>query len=840
MKISLNWLADYLPENVVADIRSDSKKFAERLTARGLEVEGITDEARAFKNVIVAHLVTRDKHPDSDRLSLCQVNTGSETLQIVCGAQNMKSGDKVVLSMIGAELPNGLKIQKGKIRGVESFGMLCSEVELGLAAESEGIMLLPAEAPVGKPFAEYQNKNDILFELNVTPNRGDCNSHIGIAREVLSLYDLTLQTHEHLVHQVAQRESADKKTSDFVRVSVETDVCKQYSCRVLTGVVVKESPQWLKRRLESIGVRSINNIVDVTNYILFDLGTPLHAFDWGHLKKNEGPTQIVVRQAKSGESIVLLNGETRELTDRNMVIADSNQALAVAGVMGGSASQVTDATTAVLLEAAEFDARSVRKTCKQLGLSSDSSYRFERKIDSRMVSVALDRAALLMADIAGATLASGSVVAQNAGSAALGVPPIRVALAAVNRFLGFSQPLLFTEAESILKSIGFRVLNTASADTFDVEVPSYRNDVHSFEDVAEEILRVKGFDTVPGIVPQLRHFPMSNDLSQKTNQRYQKIAKSKQYLVSAGFCEVVNFAFTRDDTVAAFSKLVVDGEKKQLGRVPLKNPLNEEFATLKSTLLPGVLENYLFAIRHQERDVRLFELRPTFVADTASETGVRETLTLCVVAAGRSLRNGLASQDDTYDFYDIKGILENVLSINRSPTVRMQDLPEALSDASLNLVHPFQSYAIALGKGSCGVIGRIHPEIENKEKLRQPIYFFEIDFGRVLDLGKDKLKVQPISKFPKVERDFSLLAPDVLGVDKVVTTIQKNGRPLLQDVRLVDVYRGEKIPHGLRSLSVAMTFASQEHTLQDVEVDSVCQKVLAALEKELSVVLRTL
>ncbi|MBI3542630.1 MAG: phenylalanine--tRNA ligase subunit beta, partial [Deltaproteobacteria bacterium] len=401
MKISLSWLATYLD---VAPIRADLKGVLGRLTMRGLEVESIHDLSQGFDKVVIAQIETRDRHPNADRLSICKVNTGKETLQIVCGAQNMKAGDKVALSQIGAHLPNGLKIEKGKIRDVESFGMLCSEVELGIADKSEGILILPKDAPVGQPLAPFIGRDDIVFELNVTPNRGDALSHLGVARELASILGQKLKAPEAKLNE-AGGSSADKIKVTLHNPSDAPDLCLQYHGRYIEGVKIKASPEWLQKRLLSIGLRPINNVVDVTNFVLMEYGQPLHAFDYAQVKGG----QIHVRRAKKGEKLPLLDGTEVTLDEQDLVIADGERPVALAGVMGGGNSEVTDKTANILLEAAQFDAASVRKTSRRHQKKSDSSHRFERQVDARAVRAAMDRAAALIVETGGGKAYKGAV-----------------------------------------------------------------------------------------------------------------------------------------------------------------------------------------------------------------------------------------------------------------------------------------------------------------------------------------------------------------------------------------------------------------------------------------------
>ncbi|MEW6057646.1 MAG: phenylalanine--tRNA ligase subunit beta, partial [Bdellovibrionota bacterium] len=703
MKISLNWLADYID---VAPIRADLKGVFEKLTLRGIEVENVSSLAKGFEKVIVASLDAREKHPNSDRLSVCRVNTGSEALQIVCGAQNMKAGDKVALSMIGAELPNGLKIQKGKIRDVESFGMLCSEQELGLADESEGILILPQNAPVGKPLAEFLGRDDVVIELNITPNRGDALSHIGVARELASILGQKVKLPKASVNEIGGN------TSEKVRVALQnpTDrphLCIQYHARYVEGVKIGPSPEWLQKRLQAIGLRPINNVVDVTNFVLMEWGQPLHAFDYSQIKGSH----IQTRVAKENEVLPLLDGTTVTLHPEDLVIADQERAIALAGVMGGGNSEVTETTTALLLEAAQFLPSTVRKSARRHQKHSDSSHRFERQVDARAVTLAMERATQLIVELAGGRALKGVVSQYSPLGEQLvkdQLKTISVSVPAFNQFSGLE--LTKAQVHECLNQLGFTA--KASGDVLVVQVPSYRPDVETQEDVYEEVLRVWGYDKVPVRVPRLDFMPEATSVHESKSKALEKL---KLAFVEQGFSEAVNFAFTSKTSNEEWG-----GPEKGLA-VSLQNPLNEDLTTLKTSLLGGLLDNLLSAVRHQQKDTRLFEVRPVYFRDEKAETGVREEWRVAALASGRSYSHALAARDRVVDFYDFKGVLEVAVENLGVRGLRFMPVDSAKPDARL---HPAQTVQVALGKGPCGVLGRLHPLLESKLKLREPLYWF--------------------------------------------------------------------------------------------------------------------
>jgi phenylalanyl-tRNA synthetase beta chain len=812
MKISLNWLSEYID---VAPIKADPKGVLSKLTMRGLAVESIHDLSKGFEKVVIALVEKRDKHPNAERLSVCQVNTGKEKLQIVCGAANVRAGAKIALSMVGAVLPNGMKIEKSKIRDVESFGMICSESELGLADESEGIIILPDNAPVGEPLAPFLGRDDVVFELDLTPNRGDGLSHIGIARELASILGQRVK-----LPQTAATEAGGDVASK-IKVTLQSESCLQYHGRYIEGVKIGESPDWLKKRLTAVGLRPINNVVDVTNFVLMEFGQPLHAFDCKNVKGGH----IIVRPARAGEKMPLLDDTTVALDPTDLVIADEERAVALAGVMGGGNSEVSDSTTNILLEGAQFAPSSVRRTARRHQKHTDSSHRFERGVDAKAVRAAMDRAAALMVQVAGGKLFKGAVsrYSKEGERLALGEPrAIKLSVDEVNRFLGMT--LSEKDIQDSLLRTGFSV--DKSGAQLVARVPSYRPDVEIVEDVYEEVLRIWGYEKLGTRVPRLEFIP---EPANAVDVRTRQLEKLKLTMAEQGFSEAVNFAFT-----ARASNDRWGGP--QAGRaVGLANPLNEDLTTLKTSLVGGLLDNLLTSVRHQQRDVRLFEVRPVFVKEDASETGVREEWFVTALITGRAYIDALPARDRSVELYDAKGALETAVEAVGARGLRYQAFEGGEADPRL---HPAQCARVALGRGPCGIIGRLHPRLETELKLRQPLYLFEVSLDRMLEVAKTDRKFLPLARFPKVERDLSLLVPAGLSAEKVLSSVQKSGKPLLESVAVVDLYQGDKIPAGTRSVSISFILADPGRTLEDPEVEAATQKILSGLDRDLGVKLR--
>ncbi len=831
MKVSVQWLSDFID---ITPLKTDLSGVLEKLTLRGLEVEAIQDMSAGLAKVVVAQVVEKSAHPNATRLSVCQVNNGKETLQIVCGAQNFKAGDRVALSQVGAVLPNGLEIKVGKIRDVESHGMLCSESELGFAAESEGILILPEAAPVGTPLAQYLGREDTVFTLNVTPNRGDALSILGVARELASILGQQVKA--------PMPKLAEQSVGTTTKLRVQLDEgsgCLQYHGRYIEGVKVGPSPGWMTRRLEACGVRAINNVVDVTNYVLLELGVPLHAFDYDFLSAGVGAVKTIrARLAHAGDKLPLLDGTEAKLVDSDLVIADSEKPIALAGVMGGANSEVGESTTRLALEAAEFHYATVRGAARRHGKHTEASHRYERRIDPLMVARASDRAAALLAEVCGGKVFQGRVSAFAKGHEELirslkdHSVKIPVSVERFNTFVGAAfRP---EEIAQALKAAGFPCEGSAQGNIV-VSPASYRPDVVANEDFFEEALRVIGYDRVVSRMPRLSDNPaVAQAHGSPIVARGRSLQKIRQALATQGFSECVNYGFTS----RARAEDWLPDATLAVKLVTLRNPLNEEFTTMKPTLLGGLFENMVTGLRHQQKDLRLFEMRPVFLTDDKSETGVQEEWRLAVLMTGRAAVSGLAAQDRAADFFDLKGVLESLLDILGARGLRVRELREA-SPGRYPQFHPFQAVELALGPGPCGVLGRVHPAREAAVKARHPVLAFEVSLDRLLDISKGERKYSPLPAFPRVERDFSFVVPDATSAATVVNAVQKLGKPLVEAVQVIDVFAGGSVPPGHRSLTFAVTLGAPDRTLEEQDINAASQKLVAGLQKELGLLLRT-
>ncbi len=804
MRVSYNWLKEYvgnLPEpNVLGRL----------LTMSGTEVESVATLAPAISGVIIAEVLSVAKHPNADRLSLCEVNIGrgSETLSIVCGARNMKPGDKVALARIGAVLPGDFRIKASKIRGVESQGMMCSEKELGLKdpAEAEGIMILPFDTPLGIDLKEALSLNDYMFELGVTPNRADLLSVRGVAREISAL------TKEPLKGKPISLAETGEPVESLVSVSVlDTVACGRYAGCVITGLKVGASPEWLKGRLEAHGVRSINNIVDVTNYVLLEYGQPLHAFD---LDKLSGK-KIVVRRAVDGETITTIDGKTRILDGSMLVIADDASVVALAGVMGGKASEVSDATKNILIEAAWFDPGTVRGASKKIGLSTDSSYRFERGVDFNGVAHALDKAAEMIANLAGGVVAKGmiDVVVQRPD-----IAPIVFRVKRAETILG--AVLDEKECVAIFERLGMRILSSGQG-VITVVPPSWRMDIQTEIDLVEEAARCgkSGYNDIPAS-------PVSARLKRGAPGRHTRIAaRVRAHLAGAGFFEAINYAFVPRE-FAEFPGHQADSV------VALLNPLTEEQAVMRTSLVPSLLDTLKHNLAHKNDDARIFEFGAVFSRDAAQQLPT-ENWRLAGLMHGTRSHNAWNSPKEDVDFYDIKGIVEGLFS-GLLLGGQVTFVPQAAS----SMLHPGKGALVRLDGVDIGYLGQVHPDMATAFDLKRPSFVFEVDVDAMLDAGWTHPDYAAIPRFPESTRDVAFIADEKIPYQEIITLIKEIDTKLIERVELFDVYYGKGIPPGKRSMAIRIVYRASDRTLTNDEVEAIHSKVVSAATDRFGVEVR--
>ena len=797
MNVTLNWLKTYI------DFEFSPSELAERLTMLGVEVEAIKQLGTGLEGVVVGRVTAVGPHPNADKLVLCQVDVGeAEPLQIVCGAPNAREGMFAPVAMIGATLPIGLTIKRAKLRGEVSHGMLCSEKELGLSEDAAGLMELPTGISPGTSLVAALGLDDVMFELEITPNRPDCLSLIGVAREIraetgnpLKIPDVSLSENE-----------AD--IGDMTSVTIDApDLCPRYAARVIQGVKVGESPTWLQQRLESVGVGVINNIVDVTNFVLMEYGQPLHAFDYHKLTEN----RIVVRRATDGEQLTTLDEVARELTTDMLVIADAEKPVAFAGIMGGYDSEITETTCDVLLESAYFNPSSIRATAKSLGINTEASYRFERGADPGAVLAALDRAAQLIAELAGGTVCKGTVdvYPEQQPLTQIQLRPDRV-----NFILGTE--LEAAEMEQILIRLGFDV--KASGDAYRITVPTFRSDITREIDLIEEIARVYGYDNIPTTLPK-GDIPVPA-LDPKTEIR----RCIKRFLLAAGMMEAINYSFSDPN---CFEKIRLASDSPLRDALPLQNPLSPEMSVLRTTLIPGLFENTQHNRNHQINAIALFEIGSVFVRDGDQKEPERVT----GILAGQIGDGVYGNPYRNPDFFDLKGLVEGILEVCGITEY-------ALQKTDVPTFHPGRNAEVLLGDTRVGVFGGAHPEVLENYDLPYKAYLFEFDLEALVDAAVFAKRFEPISIYPKVERDLAIVVDKAVLSDTPIELIYTTGGKWVESVRLFDVYEGEQVPDGKKSLAYAIVYHSATETLTDKAVNALHGRVVEHLHQELGAELR--
>ena len=779
MQFSESWLRTFVNPPL------SSEELAHLLTMAGLEVEEMSAVAPSFDKVVVAQILTKDKHPDADRLNVLTVDAGlSEPLTIVCGAQNVSVGMKAPCALVGAQLPGDFNIKQAKVRGVASSGMMCSEKELGLAEESSGLLELDGNAKVGQSIREHLDLDDHLITLKLTPNRSDCLSLYGIAREVSALTGVSFEA----IPQTAFTFGSNPGRKVTVAAS---SACPLYSGRVITGVNAKaETPAWMIHRLERCGLRSISALVDVTNYVLLELGQPLHAFD---LNKLQG--DIEVRFARAGESLKLLNDQTVNLQDDMLVIADEKTPVALAGVMGGADSAVDEATSAIFLESAFFTPGVIVGKSRRLGFSSDSSYRFERGVDFAATRMALDRATELILDICGGqaeavTEVMGELPARH---------PVKLRVPRARRVLGVA--LETEEIAQILSRLGMAAQQ--NGDVFSVTPPSYRFDISIEEDLIEEIARVHGYERIQPVSPQGR----LEILPQAEAQR--SLAKLRQTMVMHGYQESINYAFVE-----------AEWERDLCGNatpIALQNPIASQMSVMRSSLLGGLIASLRTNLARKQSRVRLFEIGGCFATEGGKYVQHER---LAGVSYGTALPEQWGKGADHVDFYDVKA---DVAALFAPIELKFEALPFQAS-------HPGRSAKILLGEEAVGWIGELHPQWMQQYDLPLPVLWFEIELS-VLKQAAVPRAVE-VSKFPLVRRDLAVVVNESVTVQSLLDAMQAENVPNVIELALFDLYRGKGVEQGKKSLAFRVLLQDTKKTLTDAEIDPGVARLIAVLEKQ--------
>lgn len=791
MKISENWLRTWVNPAIDSDTLSD------QLTMLGLEVDELAPVAKPFTGVVVGEVLTVEQHPDADRLRVTTVNIGTgEPLQIVCGAPNVRAGMKAPVATIGAVLPGDFKIKKGKLRGVESQGMLCGASEIDLEDKIDGLLELPADAPVGLNIREYLKLDDNVIDISITPNRGDCFSIRGIAREIAVINQLQMNEPEI--------KSVDATITDEKKVVISTEGAPRYLGRVIKNVNVKAAtPEWMEQALARSGIRTHSILVDVTNYVLMELGQPMHAFD---LAKIEGTVQV--RQAKPQEKLQLLNDQEVELQEDVMVIADDQKALAIAGIMGGLASSVTDDTTDIFLESAFFAPLAIAGRARRFGLHTDSSQRYERGVDFELPLIAMNRASQLIQELAGGEF--GPITIAEKSDLLPKREAIELKQAQVDQLLGYQVAAEFiTDA---LTRLGCEVTVKADGE-WSVVPPSHRYDMAIYQDLIEEVARIDGYDNIQISLPSM-------DVQLAKYQDRFEIAQLRQTVVTLGYQEAISFSF-------ADAKL----EKQlnpQVNPLMLANPISSDLAAMRSTLLSSLIPCVQYNLNRQQSRVRFFELGLRFdYQDANSIQDLRQIPTLALIAVGSREPESWHAKPQPMDFFDFKGEVEEVLAAGR---VKVEYVRSERS-----WLHPGQSAEILVDGKSIGYLGRLHPSLENELDL-STTWVAELDQAAVLQSYVSNFT--ELSRFPSVRRDIALLISDNINVRDIQQLIEKTGGELLDSTWLFDVYTGQGVEEGKRSLAFALLWQHPSRTLEDAEIKSGMDNIIQVLENTYQATLR--
>ena len=891
MQVSTKWLKDYIDIDLTAD------ELAEKFTLAGIPVENVIHAGEGLEKVVTGRIEELKAHPDSDHLLICQMNIGEENLvQIITGASNVAEGQIVPVALVGANLPCGKKISKGKMRGVASNGMLCSADELNIEGDSSGIYILPEDTPVGVPAAEVLGLDDDILEFELTANRGDCFSVIGLVRELAVLTKKTPRFPE-----IKFDEDDERNAEDLVKIGIDApDLCGRFSSRVLTNVKLAPSPDWMVKRLEGAGMRAINNVVDVTNFVMLEMGQPLHAYDYDKVTWH----QLTARRAVEGEPLHTLDDTNRLAKGGELVIADAEKAAGLAGIMGGFESEITETTKTVILEAASFNSASIRRTSRAVGIHSEASGRFERGTNINGTVAALDRVAQLLQEMGACSVCKGVVdvypnpkpeikikftpaqINQRLGTnysdkeiidvlEALGfkIEPLGVvdeltdevvdkfATATKNigkaareigkkstvegfmKNFGASIGELFKNADTkapdeVIKNSGVESFMKNISETFgdiaksveikissayEATVPDWRNDVSLPDDLSEEVARIYGFDEIPSTLPK-----GNQQGRQSAAQNF--IDKIKNILSGLGMCEELSFAFTSE---AMFDKMRVPADSELRRAVPIMNPLTDEAPLLRTTLLASIFENAARNFSRKNEDVRLFDVAPVFIPKNLPVTELpREKQQVVGLLMGRREPKGWSQNPAQIDFYDAKGIVEELLaslSINNY-------FVEAGEHYAL---HPGKTAVFKKGRDILVTVGEVHPAVSEALGIKKKIYVFEADVETLQRFAAKKFSLESLPKYPSISRDLAILVEHDTAVGDVEKIIVKNGGKFFKGVTLFDVYTGERIPADKKSLAFALEFRSNERTLTDEEADEAFKNILAAVEKDFGATLRS-
>lgn len=794
MLIPLSWLREYV------DIDISTEQLCDMMTMTGSNVEGVEHVGEGIEGVVVGRILTIEAHPDADKLVVCNVDVGDREIQVVTGAPNVSVGDLIPVATAGARLPGDLRIKKGKLRGVVSEGMLCSGEELRLTdadypgAEVDGILILGEDYELGMDIREALLLDDEIIEFEITPNRSDCLSVIGIAREAATTIDS--KTHLPEIEVVNSGGDIEKEAEIIVE---DIELCPRYCARVVKDIVIEDSPMWMRRRLSNAGIRPINNIVDITNYVMLEMGQPMHAFDLDKVTDKK----IIVRRARDGELHTTLDDVERKLDSEMLVIADTARAIGLAGVMGGLNTEIDEDTETIILESAKFHGASVRATSKALGLRSEASSRFEKGLDINLPRQAIDRAVQLIQELEAGTVVDGVIDVLNADTSPR---EIEVKWADINRLLGID--IAAEDMVSILESLEFKVEHVGT--TLKIVVPTYREDVKIMQDIAEEVARIYGYDNIP------KTLMGGGGTRGRKSYRQGLIDLGKDTLLGMGFYEIVTYSFISPRAYGRIGKKTPDV-------VTISNPLGEDQSIMRTTLIPSMLD---VLSRNRSRRVErceVFELGKIFLP---------KSLPLKELPEERQILS-MGLYGETIDFYHLKGVVESLFE-----EFGLGDRIDFIPMTEDTTFHPGRTATIEIEGQAMGILGEVHPKIREGYGLDMPVYLAELDFDKILELADIEKYYSGLPKFPALDRDLAFIVGEDILAGQIQDTIYKYGGEILEDIELFDVYVGDQIPDGYKSMAYSLTYRAADRTLKDSDVKKVHEDIVKGLETELEARLR--
>lgn len=791
MKIPYSWLKDY------AEVNVDPHTLGDKLTLSGSALEEVIIQGDNIKNVVTCKIKKIEKHPDADRLSVCQVDIGTEEIQIVTAATNMKEQDIVPVALHKSILADGTEIKKGKMRGVVSNGMFCSEEELGIAGDEpvHGLMILPADAPIGMDIKEYLGLNKAILDFEITSNRPDCLSIVGMARETAA----TLRT-SYKMPNFNYEAKCSSNINDELKVEVKDELCRRYMAKGVKNVKVKPSPGWMQERLLEAGVRPINNIVDITNFVMLELGQPMHAFD---ARQIESKT-IVVERALDGEKFTTLDEIERELDSSILMIKDASKSVAIAGIMGGLNSEIQDDTTEVIFESANFEGTNIRVSSKKLNLRSESSSRFDKDIDPNLAKLAIDRACALICELGCGEVMEGTIDVYNSVKEE---SSITVDSKWINKFLGTD--ISKEEMKEALDSLDLKT--KLNGNDLNITIPTFRIDIAIKEDIAEEVARIYGYDKIPTTI-----FKVATEREPKyKNDILTDVVI--ETMIGSGVNQSISYSFV---SPKVFDKVNIPADSKLRNVVKIKNPLGEDYSVMRTTTLPSIMESLGRNYSRNNDYVRLFEIGRTYIPNEDQTKLPTEKKVLTIGIYGDC------------DYLDLKGIVENVidgLGITKAKYVRESENPS---------YHPGKTASLMVRNKKVGVFGEIHPDVTESYGIDVDCYVAELDLDVLFEASSTTKTYKPLPKFPAVTRDIALLCDDSILVAEIEETIRKAGGNLVEKVQLFDIYKGAQIPEGKKSIAYAIAYRDEKKTLEDKDIAKVHDKILKALEHKLGAVLR--